>query len=581
MHKFDKATIAPLLIFVSVSVILGTLFTIQYYLPIGAINQAEDLPKILRTIDKNYIVNDQFINSSSEHFDIRYYYVLIMAELVSFFGLKTAFLFVCLIVNSSTVFLTGWFAYKLFNKNTLAGLVGCVLTYETIFTVAGGYSLLTSQVVANSVSMIFLFLAFYKLIIEKKLITSSFLLGVGGVIQPLNSIAAFSLCWIGSIFIDIFGSSSKSEAIKNKIRKYVYSVVAFSIPMAFIIVPYIINSSGKIPDELFVNIYGYFRIPHHSMPSYFLRDSIGEILLFIVMIFFILKVSPPILFKRDFKIFILNLFAMSVAFGFCNYIFVEIIPTRLFTILVPIMKLSPIIAWFGTIVIAGYISLPAKKIFHFMPLLLIVYYLDFSQHILILALMYIVNSLFHFSSNFEKKYETSINLLNIFLLILFVLSYQFNFKNYKISKSFDLQNSVNVITNKISSANDDLYSYIEDNTNENAIFIVPHDMQEFRLRTRRAPVALFKTYPPNDDGLKEWYTRMNDVYTCYNSKVHGINASNYGGKLFYMNYLNVDDDCLKYLSHKYGANFAVLYNETVTSAAVLFKNDRYKLVKTF
>ena len=59
--------------------------------------------------------------------------------------------------------------------------------------------------------------------------------------------------------------------------------------------------------------------------------------------------------------------------------------------------------------------------------------------------------------------------------------------------------------------NDKLYEWIQGNTPNDAIFIIPPTMEDFRLRANRAIVVDWKAFPFKDSAIIEWRDRIFDV----------------------------------------------------------------------
>ena len=114
-------------------------------------------------------------------------------------------------------------------------------------------------------------------------------------------------------------------------------------------------------------------------------------------------------------------------------------------------------------------------------------------------------------------------------------------------------------------------------TESDAIFIVPPDFGSFRLSANRAIVVDLKCIDASDKGIQNWWTRINDCYGELSSE----NSPEFNRKQIYENYKAINDDRLKYVSKKYNAQYAILYNETISSFGTLFSGKKYKIINLF
>lgn len=110
-------------------------------------------------------------------------------------------------------------------------------------------------------------------------------------------------------------------------------------------------------------------------------------------------------------------------------------------------------------------------------------------------------------------------------------------------------------------------------TPENAVFLTPPDLSEFRLLGRRALVVDHKAVPFDDAVLAEWRERLR---VCYGDVRSGGFA---GLREMDDRYRSVTAETLRIVRARYGARFAVLYAGTATEHAVLYENPSYRLVE--
>lgn len=568
------------LILLLVSIIIATGYTIAVYQPVGTGNQAEDLPRILRALDSTYLLNDHYVNASVQSFSIRFYYDLILVSVIKLTGLHRGMFFLTLLINIITVFLTTIFAYSFFENNLVTAVLAGLLVTERIFIVAGGYPVLTSRFLANHFNMAFIYLALYIVIFHKKIIIGAVILGASSLIQPLNAMIALSLLIPSAFVRDVCsspGNWSYNLRSLNIWIRYAIATIFFGLLVATILIPYILQSGSELTSQEFVQIYGMFRIPHHAVPTYFLSfasiKQIGLFALLISSILLYLKLVRGQEYGRLFATFAIVFALLTI----CNYIFVEVIPTRVFTVLVPVFKSSVIVNWLGTIFIAGFITQKAINVKYSILIwaLLYVYVGEFVGRdifIILLAVQLIVQGFFYLElhSIIQKHWKNAFYIGTLGLIIIYQSTL-----NTNDSRSFSRFSHLSETIHQPIPFDNDLLTFVTTDTAEDTIFLVSPTMTNFRLATSRAVVVLQKTYPATDAGLREWYERMEDISTCENGKIQGFpNARTSSVGTF-----DSDDTCLSYIADKYNASYAVLEKDAETNMPIVFAGERYNVVE--
>ena len=108
---------------------------------------------------------------------------------------------------------------------------------------------------------------------------------------------------------------------------------------------------------------------------------------------------------------------------------------------------------------------------------------------------------------------------------------------------------------------------------EAALVLTPPREGRFRLVAERAIVVDFKSPTTRDATMVEWRRRIAD---CYGAAEGGgfRAAEELDGQ-----YRRMTDDRLEKLARRYGVTHAVLYSETPSRLAVLYEDERFKLVQ--
>ncbi|MCC6489547.1 MAG: hypothetical protein IT364_18765 [Candidatus Hydrogenedentes bacterium] len=114
--------------------------------------------------------------------------------------------------------------------------------------------------------------------------------------------------------------------------------------------------------------------------------------------------------------------------------------------------------------------------------------------------------------------------------------------------------------------------FVEANTRQEAVLLVPPDLARFRLTAERAVVVDFKAFPFNDEAMEEWYQRVVFCYGPFESAYH-----HQAGQVL-NNYLTISDEHMAAIRERYGATHAVLFPATETRYPVLLEMAGYKVV---
>jgi putative flippase GtrA len=109
-------------------------------------------------------------------------------------------------------------------------------------------------------------------------------------------------------------------------------------------------------------------------------------------------------------------------------------------------------------------------------------------------------------------------------------------------------------------------------TNEKSVFLVPPDLQNFRMHGQRAVVADWKSTPVDAQGLLEWYRRIGNISGI--KEVKSIQEAVDG-------YAQMNDDRLNFLHYNYGVNYAVFYknkHKNITLENYSYSNGKFVVI---
>ena len=594
--------------FIPLLVLFGIITTVFTYLPYGGGNYLELLPKVTRALDPSYLQNDFFTNVSADSI-ARLYYVNFIAFLAgSERNLPFITLILTLSANIAISFVTYCFARDLFNKSDQAGIYAAALIMSvSTFALGWRSTIYWDHLIPATLAVPFILAATWATA-RKKLLLGMVLIGIASLIHPLFGLEMGAILLLAYVAGHLAGRSAVN---RDFWKTFIPGLLLLGIFSLISIIPQL--SQPTIDTQHFIHILAYFRTPHHRIPSTFgpARFILAGSFLTAILLLYIRDRK-----SRDSSINLFIGIMSGVIFALClgGYLFVELIPTRLWTT-AQTFRLLYIMQWFGLILVAGVLA--DKKLERSTKTL----YLVGVLNALALGLVVISHSLREWLEQKNRKISIlldnslilliavailiylSLPLLPVFLLGSYVLLIiLFTETVGKQRYSALLVGSVLIIMAGIAYAGlpdmgqadsigrvaenlsleikselgpeaDEIAQYARENTPEETIFLTPPTWGQFRLLARRAIVVDFKAFPFTDEGMKEWYNRITDAYgTPRGLGFEMIDELN-------ENYENLNDKTLRALQEKYNFSYAVLPSRSSSNFEVIFQNEEFKIIK--
>jgi len=582
------------------------------YTGYGVGDHIEQLPIVLRSLDNTFLQNDFFINANINSIARLHYADTLTLLAGSKNNLPLVFLILTLSANILISIITFYLTRHLFNKSNSAGIYASalVMTMST-FSLGWSHTIYTSSLVPSTIAIPLVLGAISIVIIYKKLIMGILLSGIASIIHPLFGLETGGILLLAFVAFYLF-NEKKITADKWKI--IISSSLILILFSLFSIIPQF--SQPRIDSNLFIYIIAFFRHPHHYVPSTF-----GLFQYIYAFSFFSASFLMYYHWRQAYEQssnFILILMGIILLFCGGGYIFVEILPSQIWTI-AQTFRLLYIGKWFGLIFLGGTIGVLVSNIksqekalylasvfspltlgvtvlsqtckdvmekslnkfsIFFEPFLIILVniaillYRPPNWKVLVLFTVYVLSILIF--NTFRTKFLYLIILICISLasfLYIFRSSLpipaRVNTEIHKIENNLAL----GITKSELGSDGAEIAEFAQHHTPQDAIFFTPPNWGQFRLLAKRAIVVDFKAFPFADVAIAEWYERINN---CYDNPV-GTGFLIIGNST--ENYKNITDSKLLELSRKYNFTYAVLYSETPTNFNELFQSDKYKIVK--
>lgn len=480
------------IIFIILTLIFPFIFKYQYIIT----NQFTQIPIINSILDPTYMLNDWYVNVS-RGFGPRTIFAYYMAFLSKLIGLPGAFFINYLIY----IFLVIWSAFTLSQMLFKDKYISLLTTLFVLFGATygiGGNILITRDFSAPQLPLA-LIIAALVYMLQEKIYKSLILIVIAAYLHPL-------LGWEGGALI--LGSWGIHKILNKEIKTKLYSVIKIWLLFILATLPLFLTYFSEITDtaisnnQVLINILAYSRNPHHYISSTWPVAEHTQYLLFLAFSFFIgYKLLPhldqpvrkiiKLIFIMTGLILLLNLF---------GFIFTEIMP--IYQIVAAQVFRNNLFAYFLSAVIlygGSLILIKSGKLPHFLFPVLFVFIqpllsLKGKTDFLALLFLFLFGWLF-----FRKK----------FIVSLFLLLVAFSLANYHIPLRFTSAANINPGLTKLT-------DWANSQTLPDSIFIVPPEMEEFRLLANRTVVADWKAFPFQKSGMVEWYYRMCDIGNIQN-----------------------------------------------------------------
>ena len=591
------------------AVLIGTIATITGY----SILNEEQLPIVMRAIDSSFLTNDFFVNANAG-FGPRFYFANFISLIASVTNLPFAYLFSLLASNILITIVTAFLTRDLFEGSNLAGILAAVVVMSLFtFTLGLGAYIpqveLTPGIMATPLVMIAIWAGY-----RWRPLSSAFAAGLASLIHPLLGLETGIIVLLALVIEWLIDRRNEQNLDKRKVfLRFIGAGLVLGLFAAFSLVPY--SFAERIDSAQFIYLLAYFRHPHHYLPSTFASSEYLSAVSFLIasgIAWYWWQRNLP---NAKHSKFFLYLTAIVLLLCAAGYLFVEVIPTRIWTT-AQTFRLLILLKWLGLVFMSGGIA----------RLLIRNRYNDnFDAYLLLIGLLSPVTAgITHGTRlvrNFSRQRISIINAflqpgpillvvvallprfgklsrINLWQFLLFVLmtlcilyinriwlsrsvvigiAFIWILTLFMGAKIFPFgifeEMRPEIRLSDLTGAEVDIARSAQRITPEDAIFLVPPALGEFRSIAARAIVVDFGSFPFQDLAMVEWQRRLFESYGKPEST--GFSAE----REMDQNYRKISDSKLNTLGSKYDVTYAILYKETMTSFSSLYENQKYKLVE--
>ncbi len=588
----------------------------------GGFDHLEHFPLLYRVEDPGYLSGDFFLNASEEGFDPRHYFSVFIAALHRILPLPLIYILLTFGVNC-IIAVASDSAGRLLSGNEedySSGRVAMLLVMSVRTVDWGSVSEIHATYLTPNILAFALVLWAIVAAWRGQWLGSGLLCGIAALFHPLvgpeSGTILFGFGFLRLVF----------RAAKGGYFNYFVGLSIWLLCSSLALMPYIIDKATPVAPELFFEIYAKLRTPHHILPSRFLNEEEWKngIYLFLLLLVLVLQSLGSMGKGRnrcaiDLEVLAWLLVLLSLAY--IGYYFVEVKFVKIVAS-AHLYRLLYLLKWLTLVYMGAAIGKELYGVNHraryyawvglmtsfawpnFLRLLLFRRLTDFLHRrysttpIVVFGELFFVLLLGGYS--LYKAWETTDKYSDFYpwaiFMLLGILSHAIIRNNrliygfWAISSLsifvFWYQNDNKTAETPIQKALQRRYSFrdlspellslstkIEELCPPDALLLSPPLLAELRYTARRALVVSFKTLPFKGSALAEWRQRLFDCYGWTDKE--GFDAVLWA---FEPQYKAIEEERLRLINEKYGADYAVLYQVSPTSFPVLYENSKYKLV---
>src|SRR3989344_2867508 len=529
-------------------VFLSLIFPFLYKYSFVSSNQYEQIPIILRFISGNYLVNDWFLNTASK-FGPRYFFSVYMAGLNQITNLPVIFFFHFVV----TVFLISQATYKLSDsiaKDHLSSILTViVILFGQTFSL-GGNILVTGDFTVTQLSLAFSLLAI-SCLFRDKILLSSLLYIISAYYHPLIGFESFFI--FNTSYVVYLTVTGLKKNIPDLLKRGILPFFIICIPLIYL---YGALPADNIPGVLKIQIPAMMRGRHHYLPTAY---PLADYLMF--FLFLAISLLGFIKFKRywpgKIKILTYSAVAICTALIILGSFSLYFYPLYLPVVMQP-FRLTIYVYWLlmtglTTVIFNGIKNNKLPSYLAIIPVFLPVAGKITGSGKAGLAAVFLG---FLFILFYNRTGKTALTALFLIYFSLWRYHGKFNFSNYYQFRDQETE----------------IEEYIRGNTPADAVFLVPPDLEKFRLVAGRAIVADWKSFPFHPGDYYQWYKRM-----CLLGNISKCPADKISFEEIILGYQNHSISSITALARLYKADYIVSPVFYRSLPAVF--NNRYYLYK--
>lgn len=611
-----RATTPDLIVF---SVLAGTLATFTLGYNFGINNHVELLLPILRQLDPGFCPGDFAVNATSGY-EVRFYFSWMCALLARILSLPGAMLALALVQNVGMALVTALAARDMHGRATAAPLAAAALVLAVESIQLGQAGFLRQPYGWPAVfGLVWALAALWQGLRLRPWVALGFAM-VAALFHPLVGLETggigLGICGISALCAGALdGASRRKMALRSALA--LGGLILFAL-----LVWGPVQEQDGMTVKQFIDVYARFRVPHHVLPSYFPGRDYGFMLAFLVasgISWHWWRRSPGADSRWVRGIPIGSAMVLALLLG--GWIFIEVLPSRLWAIL-QTFRLVYVLKWFGLLLFAGTIGRAwaskekgarASGWLLFLPVgqgeplaALWAHGIEWIRRwiphpvgrwaVPLLAALGFMGLYWIVSAWLSPQTAPELfTLLALLVVVACFRTFRCSWLRHGVSLLWTAAVIGTLLVNRacplpvvgeylgrfnpiftLADACDPVDRvalFCRDRLPAEAVVLTPPLEGRFRLVAERAIVVDFKCPTTRDSTMLEWRKRMVDCYGV-------VEEGGFGAvRPMERNYRRMTDERRMDLARRYGATHALLFPETVTRFEVLYEDPLCKLVR--
>lgn len=315
-------------------------------------DSVEEVPLVRRSLDPGYCPRDFYVNVSQQ-FSPATYYAAGVTALARLMPLPVVMLGLTVLFNWAALLVT-WFAVRdLIDASDLTALVACAIMTSVASVHPGGSAeLMFPQAVPPAAAMPLVLLAMW-MALRRRYVIAAALSVPAMLLHPTLGLVCAAVGMGAALLVDLVdlprdGMKTGGDVIRGGVAVIAVMAAGWLLWMR--------HWDATLSAEEFINIMADFRTPHHRLPSTFdplrMLDSGAFIAATVISLVWLAGRAPG---RAQIARTIGAAIALTMAVLGGGYLFVEVWPMRSFAALAA-FRFLVIPKWFGFMVFAGLIA---------------------------------------------------------------------------------------------------------------------------------------------------------------------------------------------------------------------------------
>jgi hypothetical protein len=590
-----------------VSVLAGIVATFLGNYAFGQNAFLEIQPMIRALMDPNYLPGD-LVAQGAREFGPRFYFNEVFAWIANPETLPYFFFVATLIVNVATALVAALFTRDVFKSNLAAVIVVVLVMSLTTFQLGASPRMFASQI--NSARLAWpLAVGGVWAAYKRRPLLCGLLTGVAALSHPTLGAETGGLA-LGALALVILIERPGLSTALRRLAPVAGGLVVLCLLLVPMVIPYAQMEKMAFDDFRQIRL---MRNAHELLPSHF---TVSE---WITACLFLTGAGLAWRWTREKgrpsnpgARYLLTFTGILVVVLLIGFLFVEVVPIRVFFVLDVFHRLTPFLAWIGLMVLAGEVAMrfesgsQADAYYSYVATVnplstglsrvlviagektalkhlrsvpggwwalaygLVVAAVATSTHPRTLILFILISGVAGWTVFAPERWgPVLVPTVGVGVLVISIIGVQ---TLGGLPRIID-EAGAEILPSQMEGEEVNLAMMLDSSTPRDALLVAPPDLGSIRVFGERSLLVGFKAIPYQEDRMLEWRNRL---YAAY-GRPSGLGPDAQAEMID--SYRDIPDERLLSLCDTYGVTDAVLFADTSTALPVIGSTDTYKLVE--